>query len=124
MVLFMALFLTPLSFIPALFVWVWPSPEAWFWLICVGAAATGGHLLFNRAFAVTDVTAVLPFDYCRLIFMAIISIYVFNEVPDIWTWIGGSVIFGSTVYIAHREAKSRRDAEKVATTKSSAEEMR
>lgn len=108
MVLFMALFLTPMSFIPALFVWVWPSPDAWIWLIGVGVSATGGHLLFNRAFAVADITAVLPFDYCRLIFVAIIGIFMFNEVPTIWTWIGGSVIFGSTVYIAHREAQAGR----------------
>ena len=121
MVLFMAMFLTPLSFIPALFVWVWPSPEAWIWLIGVGVAATGGHLLFNRAFAVTDVTAVLPFDYCRLIFVAIIGILMFDETPDIWTWVGGSVIFASTIYIAHRESKNK---ETVAATKSSTEEIR
>ena len=107
MVLFMALFLTPLSFIPVLFVWVWPSPEAWIWLIGVGTAATGGHLLFNRAFAVTDVTVVLPFDYCRLIFVAIIGVFMFEETPDIWTWVGGSVIFTSTIYIAHRESQNK-----------------
>ncbi len=121
MVLFMALFLTPLSFIPAFFVWVWPSPDAWVWLIGVGVSATGGHLLFNRAFAVTDVTAVLPFDYCRLIFVAIIGVLMFDETPDIWTWIGGSVIFASTIYIAHRESQNK---EKVAATKTSTEEMR
>ena len=121
MVLFMSMFLTPLSLVPALFVWVWPSPEAWLWLIGVGIAATGGHLLFNRAFAVTDVTAVLPFDYCRLIFVAIIGVVMFNETPDIWTWIGGSVIFGSTIYIAHREAKNKASGP---IDKSITEEMR
>ena len=121
MVLFMALFLTPLSLIPALFVWVWPSPEAWLWLIGVGATATCGHLLFNRAIAVTDVTAVLPFDYCRLIFAAIIGFIMFNEMPDMWTWIGGSIIFSSTIYIAHRESKNYK---KASTTQISTKEMR
>jgi drug/metabolite transporter (DMT)-like permease len=115
MVLFMALFLTPLSLIPALFVWVWPSPEAWIWLIIVGTTATCGHLLFNRAFAVTDVTAVLPFDYCRLIFAAGIGLFMFNEMPDMWTWIGGSVIFSSTIYIANRESKKTGNISKIKT---------
>jgi drug/metabolite transporter (DMT)-like permease len=116
MVLFMALFLTPLSLIPALFVWVWPSPEAWIWLIIVGTTATCGHLLFNRAFAVTDVTAVLPFDYCRLIFAAGIGLFMFNEMPDMWTWIGGSVIFSSTIYIANRESKKTGNISKIKTS--------
>jgi drug/metabolite transporter (DMT)-like permease len=107
MVLFMALFLTPISLIPALFVWVWPSAEAWLWLFSVGISATAGHLLFNRAFAVTDITVVLPFDYFRLIFVAIIGIFMFNEPPYIWTWVGGSVIFSSTIYISHRDAKNK-----------------
>ena len=29
---------------------------------------------------------------------------VFGEWPDIWIWVGGSVIFASTVYITRREA--------------------
>ena len=116
MVLFMALFLTPLSLIPALFVWVWPSPGAWIWLIIVGTTATCGHLLFNRAFAVTDVTAVLPFDYCRLIFAAGIGLFMFNEMPDMWTWIGGSVIFSSTIYIANRESKKTGNISKIKTS--------
>ena len=112
MVLFMALFLTPLSLIPALFVWVWPSPEAWIWLISVGTTATFGHLLFNRALAATDVTAVIPFDYCRLIFAAVIGFFLFNEMPDIWTWIGGSIIFASTIYITRRESQNSEPATK------------
>ncbi len=121
MVLFMALFLTPLSLIPALFVWVWPSTEAWIWLIMVGTTATCGHLLFNRAFAVSDVTAVLPFDYCRLIFAASIGLFMFNEMPDMWTWIGGSIIFSSTIYIANRESKKAGNTSKI---KISTEEVR
>ena len=126
MVLFMALFLTPLSFIPALFVWQWPTPESWLWLAGVGVFATGGHLLFNRAFAATEVTAVLPFDYCRLVFIAILAFVIFGEIPDIWTWIGGSIIFVSTIYIAHREAQSARNKtqDKILASRTSAEDMR
>jgi drug/metabolite transporter (DMT)-like permease len=33
----------------------------------------------------------------------------FAEIPTIWTWIGGAVIFASTFYIARREAKVARE---------------
>ena len=35
--------------------------------------------------------------------MALAAWILFSEVPDIWTWIGGTIIFSSTAYISHRE---------------------
>jgi drug/metabolite transporter (DMT)-like permease len=32
----------------------------------------------------------------------------FAEVPSVWTWLGGAVIFGASIYIAHREARVAR----------------
>ena len=103
-VLYTGILATPISLIPAAFVWVWPSFEGWLWLVGVGAMATFGHLAYTRAFAVADTSAVLPFDYIRLIFVAIAAFILFGEVPDIWTWIGGCVIGSATIYIAHRES--------------------
>jgi len=31
---------------------------------------------------------------------------IFSEIPGTWTWIGGFIIFMSTIYISHREAKA------------------
>jgi drug/metabolite transporter (DMT)-like permease len=105
MVLFMGLFMAPVSLIPALFVWQWPSMVGWFYLVGVGASATFGHLCFNRAFASADVSVVLPYDYTRLLVVAVIGYALFAEVPDLWTWIGAGVIVAANIYIAHREAR-------------------
>ncbi|MCE2510910.1 MAG: DMT family transporter [Alphaproteobacteria bacterium] len=110
MVTYMVLFLTPASLIPALFVWKTPVLEEWPVLIALGATATIGHLTMTRAFAVTDVTAVLPFDYLRLPFVAVIGFLVFAQVPDLMTWVGGVVIALSAIYIAEREARLKRTA--------------
>ena len=40
----------------------------------------------------------------------------FSEVPSIWTWLGGAIIFSATVYIGHREAKVARLSTVTATT--------
>ena len=32
----------------------------------------------------------------------------FNEIPVLYVWIGGVVIFASTLYLAYREAKVAR----------------
>ena len=104
---YMGLFLTPLSFLPALFVWQWPSLEQLVWLAVMGALGSVGHLAMAQAFKEAEVTAILPLDFTRLIWATILGYLAFAELPDLWTWLGGTVIFASTTYIAFREAKLR-----------------
>ncbi|MGZ9034900.1 MAG: EamA family transporter, partial [Rhodospirillales bacterium] len=58
----------------------------------------------TRAFAAADASAVLPFDFSRLIFVSILGFFFFGERPDLWTWVGAGVIVAAAAYIAHREA--------------------
>jgi drug/metabolite transporter (DMT)-like permease len=104
-VLYMGLLLTPLSFVAALFVWTPPLPQTWPWLVAMGLTATLGQLMMTRAFAAAEASAVLPFDFARLVFVAILGFLLFGERPDLWTWIGAAVIVAATGYIAHREAR-------------------
>ena len=111
MVFYMNLFLTPLSLIPALFVWIWPSWEVLGLMALVGGLATSSHLLLTRAYAKADASAVIPFHYMQLPFVALIAFVAFGEVPALWTLVGAAVIAGAAIYITHREAqvaKARR----------------
>ncbi|MEO3428050.1 DMT family transporter [Pelagibius sp. CAU 1746] len=108
-VLYMNLLLTPLSLVPALFVWRWPTlPELGLGLF-IGACAVTAHIFFTRAFARSDASAIMPFDYARLPFVAVIGFLLFDEVPDVWTWVGAAVIAGAAIYIAQREARVARE---------------
>ena len=107
-VLLMAILTTPIAAIPTVFVWTTPAPETWAWLVALGLAATVGQLTLAKAFVAADLTAVMPFDFSKLIFTAIIAYLAFGEVPDAWTWIGSVVIFGAAFYTAHREAQLAR----------------
>ena len=101
----MGLLVTPASLIPALFVWQWPSIEEFGWLVALGTLATAGHFCVARALALADVTAVMPIDFTKLPMTALIAYVAFSEVVDSWTWVGAAVIFGASIYIAHRESK-------------------
>jgi drug/metabolite transporter (DMT)-like permease len=100
------LLMTPVSLVPALFVWQWPDATSWLWLICLGAATAIAHVSMARAIGMGDLTAVLPYDFTRLPFAAIVGFFAFNQIPDIWTWTGAGIIFISSIYITHRENRS------------------
>ena len=109
-VMYMTIFLTPLSVLPAVFVWETPDWNSLAWLAAIGLLANIAHLCLTHAFRAADASAVMPFDFARLIFVAIIGFVFFHEVPDFWTWVGAGIIVCSSVYIAHRESRVARAA--------------
>jgi drug/metabolite transporter (DMT)-like permease len=99
------IFLTPFCLIAAIPFWEWPSAEFWPWLFVIGLLGTLGQMSLAQAFKEADITVVLPLDFTKLIWAAILGYLVFGEVPDIWVWIGGTIIFASTTYITFRERR-------------------
>ena len=109
-VLYLGILITPASLIPASFVWTTPPVACWPWIGGLGLFATFAHLALVKAFATADASAVLPFDFSRLVFTALIGFLAFDERPDAWTWIGAAVIFAATLYTAHHHATAKHTA--------------
>ncbi len=104
-VTYLMLFLTPLSLIPALFVWHWPSLMAMGWMILLGGLGTVSHLTMVRGYGLVDASACAPFEFLRLPFAAFLGYALFHEVTDLWTWAGAIAIAASAIYVARREAQ-------------------
>ncbi len=104
-VVWMVIMLVPISFVPALFVWEWPSVLTWVYLSCLAICGTVGHSFFTRAYSLAEITSLQPFQFIKLPMIAFLAWVIFSEVPAYWTWLGGAIIFSSTVYITRREAK-------------------
>ena len=100
----------PLSLIPALFQWVWPSPGVWLWLIATGVLGTLGQWLWTRALRLGEVSALQPISFVQLPIVVVFGWWLFGEVIDTWTLIGAAIVFGANGYIAHREAVLSRRA--------------
>lgn len=100
---YMSLLQLPLSLVPALFVWTWPPLDILPWLFAIGILGGGAQWLMTESLRVADTSVVMPLDFCKLPWTALLAYLAFAEVPDIFTWIGGTVIFGSALYIAYRE---------------------
>ena len=100
---FMTLLGTPLVLLAALPVWVTPSWGQLAWLLGISGFGTVGDLCIAQAFKEADATAVIPIDFTKLVWAALIGYLAFSEVPDPGTWIGGIMILGAVTYIAYRE---------------------
>ncbi len=103
--IYMILFLTPISGIAASFVWTNPTWEQLAWMVAIGIIGTLSQLAFTQAFRLADATAVLPFDFSKLIWSALLGWIFFAQVLDIWVWVGAILIFSGGFYIAMRERK-------------------
>ncbi|MDP6602685.1 MAG: DMT family transporter [Rhodospirillales bacterium] len=107
-----ALFIAPIALIAAIPFWRTPTLVELAWLAAIAVFATLVHLCFNQAIKEADLTVLLPFDFTRLIWAAIVGYLIFAEAPSIWTWVGGAMIFTAGTYLAIREGRPRgaRDA--------------
>ena len=74
--------------------------------------ATAGllsHWCMTQSLKMSDTTFVMPLQFTKLIWVSLIGFFIFSEMPDIWTWSGGIVIFASVIYITYREAFVKKD---------------
>lgn len=104
---YMSLVMAPLALIPALFVWSWPSLTDLGWLAFLGLLGGCGQMAVSQALRHAETHVAMPFDFVRLIWVSITGYIFFAQVPDIFVWLGGALIFSSTAYITIREHKMK-----------------
>ena len=106
------LFMTPVFFILSLFFWETISLYQLLIFTLIGLGGLLSHWCLAQAFKLSDTTFVMPLQFTKLIWASLIGLFMFAEQPDIWTWIGGLIIFISVVYITYREAFKKKGTEK------------
>ena len=80
--------------------------------VLTGPVAVIGHVTLARAYKLADASFVAGVDYARLPFAMLFGWILFGELSDIWTWVGASIIFGSSFYVIRREMTERKAAAK------------
>ena len=103
-VAYLSLLTAPIVLIPALYVWQSPSLTIWAVMILIGVLGTLGQIAVTRSYSLVEASMVMPFDYLRLPFTAVLAYLVFFEIPDVLTFVGAGIIAVSTCYIAWRES--------------------
>ena len=107
-VAYMGIFLGVFSIAPAVWVWQPFGLQTLGFMVLIGLFGSIAQMAISESLKETDSTALMPFDFLKLIWTAIIGVWFFSEIPDIYTWIGATVIFLSGLFIAIRERSIQR----------------
>ena len=115
--LYMSLIFIPISAIPVFIpipaisaeaIWVTPDLADAPLIILLGVFGYLAHACIIRSFATADASYVMPFDFLRLPFAAAFGFFLYHEQPEIWVWIGATIIFAATYYITWRESQAAK----------------
>ncbi len=108
-VAWMGIFLCVFSIGPALWVWQPVTLVQLGWMALIGLCGSIAQIALSQALKESDPTAVLPFDFLKLVWTTLLGIWVFAEIPDIYTWFGAAIVFGSGLFIAYRERRNSKE---------------
>ena len=105
-IMWMVIMLIPITLITAVPVWQWPNLVTWLYLWGIAILGTMAHFAWTKSYAMAEITSLEPIGFIKLPIIALLGWVIFLEIPGTWTWVGGFIIFTSTIYISHRETKA------------------
>lgn len=88
--------------------WFWHNPPdviTALTMVALGAYAALGHFALIKAHRFTPAYILSPFIYTQLIWMVLLGYFVFGDIPDGFTLLGGFIVIGSGLYLLARERK-------------------
>jgi len=85
---------------------LWQTPQTvldWVVIFLIGLGGAGGHWMLIQAQRRAEAPVLAPFLYTQVIWMTLSGYFIFGDIPDRWTVIGGSIVVASGLYLLHRE---------------------
>jgi len=106
-IFWMNLIQLPLGLVPALAVWVAPSPDNYIWILAIGLGGLCSHWCVAHAMRHADAAVVAPMDFIRLPIIAVVGYLVYEEPWNPWVLIGGVLIFSGNMINIWGERRSK-----------------
>ena len=89
-------------------IWAMPSALGWLWLAGATGFIIAGYILVILAMRTGELTFAAPFRYAALLFALVAGWLVFDEWPDLLTFIGSGIVVATGVYTLYREGRVKR----------------
>jgi drug/metabolite transporter (DMT)-like permease len=93
------------AFIPTVVLWVTPTWPELALLAVVGFLGISGQGLITHGLTLGDATVLVPLDYSRIVYSAVLGFFLFGELPGPWSFAGMALIVASSLYLVLTEKK-------------------
>jgi drug/metabolite transporter (DMT)-like permease len=98
---------TLIAAVPAAIWWVTPTAHELIFLVLVGFVGISGQALITHGLSQGDATVLVPLDYSRIVYSAIIGYLLFSEVPGPWSFAGMALIVAASLYLVLTERRRK-----------------
>ena len=99
--------MTIFAFPLAIYFWQTPSLNSIIYVFIAAISGTILHLSLALSYKYADLSVTQPIWFTGLIFGSLFGYFAFSEMPDLWTWIGGIVVFSSVLIITYNERNKK-----------------
>jgi drug/metabolite transporter (DMT)-like permease len=96
---------TVIAAIPAAIWWVTPNIYQFAMLTLIGVVGISGQALITHGLSQGEATVLVPLDYSRIVYSAIIGYLLFSEVPGPWSFAGMALIVAASLYLVLTEKR-------------------
>ena len=100
------------SFFIVIFFWETPSSITFLYTFLAALSGTILHIALIYSYKLVDLTLTQPFTFLSLIWASLFGYNVFGEEPDIFTWLGATIIFSGVLIIFYPESYLKKDIAK------------
>lgn len=102
-----AFWTTVFAILPAAWVWVTPTWTELVLLIAIGLLGISGQACITHGLAQGEATALVPLDYSRILYSAILGYLLFAEIPGPLSIAGMALIVASSLYLVVTEKRRK-----------------
>jgi len=93
------------ALIPGVLFWVTPSLPQLALLTVIGFLGIAGQSMITHGLSIGEATVLVPLDYSRIVYSAVLGYLLFNEIPGPWSFAGMALIVAASLYLVLTEKR-------------------
>jgi len=93
------------ALIPAALLWVTPSLPQLALLVVIAFLGIAGQGMITHGLGMGEATVLVPLDYSRIVYSAVLGYLLFGEMPGPWSFAGMALIVACSLYLVLTEKR-------------------
>ena len=93
------------ALIPAALLWVTPSLPQLALLVVIAFLGIAGQGMITHGLGMGEATVLVPLDYSRIVYSAVLGYLLFGEMPGPWSFAGMALIVACSLYLVLTERR-------------------